>query len=153
MTKRNKQSIKSGKNSINNQKIVNNNSNTFNEVHFHQNNEGNLMINSLGERIIFEEKIRTIKTDLIIVRAQDPMAAVFAEHEWLDIRYPGRIDESKELTSIKFKEEEIIFDVFHFKLGEKGKEVFFDITEYFENYDQEIAKRNTENMFEKIYSQ
>ncbi|MEK7567782.1 MAG: hypothetical protein AAB513_02575 [Patescibacteria group bacterium] len=103
------------------------------------------------EIVTFDEKMRSLKMDVIKVMAHDHELGIAAEYAWMNNFYPKHRRIVKMLSTLevmtgKRKSGEIIrpgetlFDIFLLKLdGGREKSVYFDISNFFSGEDSSLT--------------
>lgn len=89
------------------------------------------------EEITFEEKLRSLKMDIIKVNAHDHTLGIRAEYAWMDNAYPN--NKRYEQSLMKFevdarggKKKVITFDVHQVELEDgREKKIYFEIDSFF----------------------
>ena len=89
------------------------------------------------EEVIFDEKLRSLKMDIVKVIAHDHNLGVRAEYAWLDYAYPDNRKFGQSLQKIEVdvsgdKKKIVTFDVHNVKLKNgREKSVYFEIDSFF----------------------
>lgn len=86
-----------------------------------------------GEIILFDVKLRSHDFDVVKIHATTHNLGVRAEREWLKKYYPGYQNNMQILRQVTKDDGEIItFDILPIHRGKMKKEIYFDITEFFD---------------------
>ena len=121
---------------------------------WHRNNQKEFVIEYADEIITFEEKLISQNFDIIKINATTHMLGVRAEREWLNKKYPGYENNMQMLTHIETKQGRRTFDILPISKGNIKKDIYFDITDFFDGasvpYHQNtdeyaVAKKNQIN--------
>lgn len=84
------------------------------------------------EKITFDVKLRSQDFDVVKIHATTHKLGVHAEREWLNKNYPGYTNNMQSLSHIKTNEgKEVTFDILSIQKGNKKKDIYFDITDFF----------------------
>lgn len=82
------------------------------------------------ERITFDVKVRSQDFDIVAIPTH--ILGVRAERDWLNKNYPEYTNYMQSLRHIKTNDgKELTFDVLSIKKGNKKKDIYFDITDFF----------------------
>ena len=101
------------------------------------------------EKITFEVKLRSQDFDIVKIHATTHNLGVRAEREWLNKEYPGYTNNMQFLRHIKTNDgKELIFDILPIQTGNKKKDIYFDITDFFDGAHVEFTG-NTHNYAEQ----
>lgn len=85
------------------------------------------------ERVTFEVKLRSQDFDVVKIHATTHSLGVHAEREWLDKNYPEYTNNMQFLHHIKMNDgKELTFDILPIQKGNKNKDIYFDITDFFD---------------------
>lgn len=85
------------------------------------------------EKITFEVKLRSQNFDVVKIHATTHSLGVHAEREWLNKNYPEYTNKMQSLRHIKTNDgKELTFDILPIQKGNKKKDVYFDITDFFD---------------------
>lgn len=85
------------------------------------------------EKITFEVKLRSQNFDVVKIHATTHSLGVHAEREWLNKNYPEYTNNMQSLRHIKTNDgKELTFDILPIQKGNKKKDVYFDITDFFD---------------------
>ena len=85
------------------------------------------------EKITFDVKLRSQDFDVVKIYATTHSLGVHAEKEWLNKYYPGYENNLQILDHIYTKEgKRITFDILSIHKGDKKKDIYFDITDFYE---------------------
>lgn len=84
------------------------------------------------EKITFEVKLRSQDFDIVKIHATTHSLGVHAEYEWLNKYYPD-YEHNMQLLDHKTTNDgrKITFDIFPIHKGNKKKNIYFDITEFY----------------------
>ena len=86
-----------------------------------------------GEIILFDVKLRSHDFDVVKIHATTHNLGVRAEREWLKKYYPGYQNNMQILRQVTKDDGEIItFDILPIHRGKMKKDIYFDITEFFD---------------------
>lgn len=99
---------------------------------WHRNNQKEFVIEYADEIITFEEKLISQNFDIIKINATTHMLGVRAEREWLNKKYPGYENNMQMLTHIETKQGTRTFDILPIRKGNIKKDIYFDITDFFD---------------------
>jgi hypothetical protein len=120
------------------------------------------------EKVTYEEKVISLKSDIVKIYAHTHMVGVAAEYAWIEHKYPGYKRRMQSLSSLGFLTEqkskakgkaadkEVYFDVVEIELADgRIKKIYFDISEFvrsgfassISNHDSFIASK-----LEELYS-
>ena len=97
-----------------------------------KNNQKEFVIEYADEIITFEEKLISQNFDIIKINATTHVLGVRAEREWLNKKYPGYENNMQILTHIETKQGTRIFDILPIRKGNIKKDIYFDITDFFD---------------------
>ena len=97
-----------------------------------KNNQKEFVIEYADEIITFEEKLISQNFDIIKINATTHMLGVRAEREWLNKKYPGYENNMQILTHIETKQGTRTFDILPISKGNIKKDIYFDITDFFD---------------------
>ena len=97
------------------------------------------------ETITFDVKLRSQDFDVVKIHATTHDLGVRAEKEWLNKFYPDYENCFQMLKHFAIKDGKILdFDVLSIRSGEKTKEIYFDITDFYEgahvSFTNDISK-------------
>ena len=85
------------------------------------------------EKITFEVKLRSQDFDIVKIHATTHSLGVRAEREWLNKEYPGYTNNMQFLRHIRTSDgKELTFDILPIQTGNKKKDIYFDITDFFD---------------------
>lgn len=85
------------------------------------------------EKIIFDVKLRSQDFDVVKIHATTHSLGVRAEREWLHKNYPGYESNFQLLDHIYTKDgKRITFDILSIHKGNKKKDIYFDITDFYD---------------------
>ena len=85
------------------------------------------------EKITFEVKLRSQDFDIVKIHATTHSLGVRAEREWLNKEYPGYTNNMHFLRHIKTNDgKELTFDILPIQKENKKKDIYFDITDFFD---------------------
>lgn len=85
------------------------------------------------EKITFEVKLRSQNFDVVKIHATTHSLGVHAEREWLNKNYPEYTNNMQSLRHIKTNDgKELTFDILPIQKGNKKKDIYFDITDFFD---------------------
>lgn len=112
------------------------------------------------EEVTYEEKLRSLKMDVVKVNAHDHMLGVRAEYAWMDKIYPNskRLEQllMKFETNAKDGKKKIVtFDVHRIELENgREKEVYFEIDSFFaDGKPASFEPGYTDQKLKDIYSE
>ena len=97
-----------------------------------KNNQKEFVIEYADEIITFEEKLISQNFDIIKINATTHVLGVRAEREWLNKKYPGYENNMQILTHIETKQGTRTFDILPIRKGNIKKDIYFDITDFFD---------------------
>ena len=101
------------------------------------------------EKITFEVKLRSQDFDIVKIHATTHSLGVRAEREWLNKEYPGYTNNMQFLRHIETNDgKELTFDILPIQKGNKKKDIYFDITDFFDGAHVEFTG-NTHNYAEQ----
>lgn len=101
------------------------------------------------EKITFEVKLRSQDCDIVKIHATTHSLGVRAEREWLNKEYSGYTNNMQFLRHIKTNDgKELTFDILSIQKGNKKKDIYFDITDFFDGAHVEFTG-NTHNYAEQ----
>lgn len=101
------------------------------------------------EKITFEVKLRSQDFDIVKIHATTHSLGVRAEREWLNKEYPGYTNNMQFLRHIKTNDgKELTFDILPIQTGNKKKDIYFDITDFYDGANVEFTG-NTHNYAEQ----
>lgn len=101
------------------------------------------------EKITFEVKLRSQDFDIVKIHATTHSLGVCAEREWLNKEYSGYTNNMQFLRHIKTNDgKELTFDILPIQKGNKKKDIYFDITDFFDGAHVEFTG-NTHNYAEQ----
>ena len=101
------------------------------------------------EEITFEVKLRSQDFDIVKIHATTHSLGVRAEREWLNKEYSGYTNNMQFLRHIKTNDgKELTFDILPIQTGNKKKDIYFDITDFFDGAHVEFTG-NTHNYAEQ----
>lgn len=90
------------------------------------------------ETITFDVKLRSQDFDVIKIHATTHKLGIRAEREWLAKNYPEYEYRLQFLKHINTKDgKRITFDIIPIKKGEKEKDIYFDVTDFY--YGAEVS--------------
>ena len=108
------------------------------------------------EKITFEVKLRSQDFDIVKIHATTHSLGVRAEREWLNKEYSGYTNNMQFLRHIKTNDgKELTFDILPIQKGNKKKDIYFDITDFFDGAHVEFTgnKHNyAEQKIKEIYN-
>ena len=85
------------------------------------------------EKITFDVKLRSQDFDVVKIHATTHSLGVRAEREWLHKNYPGYESNLQLIDHIYMKEgKRITFDILSIHKGNKKKDIYFDITDFYD---------------------
>ena len=117
---------------------------------WHRNNQKEFVIEYADEIITFEEKLISQNFDIIKINATTHMLGVRAEREWLNKKYPGYENNMQMLTHIETKQGRRTFDILPISKGNIKKDIYFDITDFFDGASVPYHKNTGEYAVAKI---
>ena len=117
---------------------------------WHRNNLKEFVIEYADEIITFEEKLISQNFDIIKINATTHMLGVRAEREWLNKKYPGYENNMQVLTHIETKQGRRTFDILPISKGNIKKDIYFDITDFFDGASVPYHKNTGEYAVAKI---
>lgn len=117
---------------------------------WHRNNQKEFVIEYADEIITFEEKLISQNFDIIKINATTHMLGVKAEREWLNKKYPGYENNVQMLTHIETKQGRRTFDILPISKGNIKKDIYFDITDFFDGASVPYHKNTGEYAVAKI---
>jgi hypothetical protein len=101
------------------------------------------------EKITFEVKLRSQDFDIVKIHATTHSLGVRAEREWLNKEYPGYTNNMQFLRHIRTSDgKELTFDILPIQKENKKKDIYFDITDFFDGAHVEFTG-NTHNYAEQ----
>lgn len=101
------------------------------------------------EKITFEVKLRSQDFDIVKIHATTHGLGLRAEREWLNKNYPEYANNMQSLRHIKTNDgKELTFDILPIQTGNKKKDIYFDITDFFDGAHVEFTG-NTHNYAEQ----
>lgn len=112
--------------------------------------DGISFIEYADETIKIEEKLISQDFDIIKIHATTHLLGVQAEREWLMKKYPGYENYMQRLTFVNTKQGKKIFDVLPIRRGNIKKDIYFDITDFYNGASVPIFKKVSEYAIEKI---
>ena len=115
-----------------------------------KNNQKEFVIEYADEIITFEEKLISQNFDIIKINATTHMLGVRAEREWLNKKYPGYENNMQMLTHIETKQGRRTFDILPISKGNIKKDIYFDITDFFDGASVPYHKNTGEYAVAKI---
>ena len=84
------------------------------------------------EKITIDVKLRSQDFDIVTIHATTHNLGVHAEREWLNKNYPEYTNYMQSLRHIKTNDgKELTFDILSIQKGNKKKDIYFDITDFF----------------------
>lgn len=109
------------------------------------------------EKITYEVKLRSQDFDIVKIHATTHSLGVHAEYEWLKKNYPDYEHNMQILDHKTTNGGRIItFDIFPIHKGNKSKDIYFDITDFYEGahvpYSGEVDKY-AEQKIKDIYDE
>lgn len=119
-----------------------------------RNNQKEFVIEYADEIITFEEKLISQNFDIIKINATTHMLGVRAEREWLNKKYPGYENNMQMLTHIETQQGRITFDILPIRKGNIKKDIYFDITDFFDGasaVDHKNISKYAEAKINQIY--
>lgn len=84
------------------------------------------------ETITFDVKMRSRNYDIIKIHAITHQLGIAAENAWIRRYYPGYKHNMQILNQIETDAGKIIFDIIPISNGHHHKDIYFDITEFYE---------------------
>lgn len=91
--------------------------------------------------VTFDEKMRSLKMDVIRVNASDHEVGVAAEYAWIRKKYPKHKFLCQAFTTLarmkgkKSKTNDVYFDILFIELeGKRMKAIYFDISNFFRDH-------------------
>lgn len=97
------------------------------------------------EKITFDVKLRSQDFDVVKIHATTHTLGVRAEREWLNKFYPGYENNMQLLDHITTDDgKTLTFDIFPIHKGDKKKDIYFDITDFYSGAHVELT-RDTHN--------
>ena len=115
-----------------------------------KNNQKEFVIEYADEIITFEEKLISQNFDIIKINATTHVLGVRAEREWLNKKYPGYENNMQILTHIETKQGTRTFDILPIRKGNIKKDIYFDITDFFDGASVPYHKNTGEYAVAKI---
>ena len=115
-----------------------------------KNNQKEFVIEYADEIITFEEKLISQNFDIIKINATTHVLGVRAEREWLNKKYPGYENNMQILTHIETKQGTRTFDILPIRKGNIKKDIYFDITDFFDGASVPYHKNVSEYAEAKI---
>ena len=115
-----------------------------------KNNQKEFVIEYADEIITFEEKLISQNFDIIKINATTHVLGVRAEREWLNKKYPGYENNMQVLTHIETKQGRRTFDILPISKGNIKKDIYFDITDFFDGASVPYHKNTGEYAVAKI---
>lgn len=115
-----------------------------------RNNKKEFIIEYADEIITFEEKLISQDFDIIKINATTHELGVRAEREWLNKKYPGYENNMQMLTHIETQRGRRTFDILPIRKGSIKKDIYFDITDFFDGASVPYYKNVSEYAEEKI---
>ena len=115
-----------------------------------KNNQKEFVIEYADEIITFEEKLISQNFDIIKINATTHVLGVLAEREWLNKKYPGYENNMQMLTHIETKQGRRTFDILPISKGNIKKDIYFDITDFFDGASVPYHKNTGEYAVAKI---
>lgn len=101
------------------------------------------------EKITFEVKLRSQDFDIVKIHATTHSLGVRAEKEWLNKYYPEYTNNMQSLRHIMTNDgKELTFDILPIQKENKKKDIYFDITDFFDGAHVEFTG-NTHNYAEQ----
>ena len=101
------------------------------------------------EKITFEVKLRSQDFDIVKIHATTHSLGVRAEREWLNKEYSGYTNNMQFLRHIRTSDgKELTFDILPIQKENKKKDIYFDITDFFDGAHVEFTG-NTHNYAEQ----
>jgi hypothetical protein len=92
------------------------------------------------EKITFEVKLRSQDFDVVKVKATTHSLGVRAEREWLNKYYPDYENNTQLLDHITLDDgKTLTFDILPIHKGNKKKDIYFDITDFFSGAHVELT--------------
>lgn len=116
----------------------------------HRNNQKEFVVEYADEIITFEEKLISQNFDIIKINATTHVLGVRAEREWLNKKYPGYENNMQMLTHIETKQGRRTFDILPISKGNIKKDIYFDITDFFDGASVPYHKNTGEYAVAKI---
>lgn len=93
-----------------------------------------------GEMISFDVKLKSHDFDIVKIHATTHSLGLHAEKEWLKRYYPGFKNNMQILEQVAKDDGEIItFDIFPIHCGKMKKDIYFDITDFFNGAHAEFT--------------
>lgn len=115
-----------------------------------KNNQKEFVIEYADEIITFKEKLISQNFDIIKINATTHVLGVRAEREWLNKKYPGYENNMQILTHIETKQGTRTFDILPIRKGNIKKDIYFDITDFFDGASVSNHKNVSEYVGAKI---
>ena len=115
-----------------------------------KNNQKEFVIEYADEIITFEEKLISQNFDIIKINATTHVLGIRAEREWLNKKYPGYENNMQMLTHIETKQGRRTFDILPISKGNIKKDIYFDITDFFDGASVPYHKNTGEYAVAKI---
>lgn len=115
-----------------------------------KNDDKEFIIEYADETITVEEKLISQYFDIIKINATTHLLGVRAEREWLKKKYPGYENCMQVLTHIETKQGRKIFDILPIRKGNIEKDIYFDITDFYEGASVPYHKKVSEYAEVKI---
>jgi len=92
------------------------------------------------EKITFEVKLRSQDFDVVKIKATTHSLGVRAEREWLNKYYPDYENNTQLLDHITLDDgKTLTFDILPIHKGNKKKDIYFDITDFFSGAHVELT--------------
>ena len=115
------------------------------------------IIEYADEKIICETLLRSVDFDIVKIRATTHRLGVHAEREWLKKFYPDYQNNMQLLDHKTINDGRVInFDIFPIRKGDKKKDIYFDITDFYKGahvpYSGEV-NRYAEQKIKEIYDE
>ena len=116
-----------------------------------KNNQKEFVIEYADEIITFEEKLISQNFAIIKINETTHVLGVRAEREWLNKKYPGYENNMQMLTHIETKQGRRTFDILPISKGNIKKDIYFDITDFFDGASVPYHKNTGEYAVAKIH--
>lgn len=114
------------------------------------------IIEYADEKIICRIKLRSHDFDVVEIHATTHRLGLQAEREWIKKFYPDYTYNSQILNMTKTEEGEKVFDIIPITNGTVKKDIYFDITDFFEGAAvlwtgnvQEYAEQKIKNLYSR----
>lgn len=123
-------------------------------------NTKNFTVKVAEEEVTFEEKMRSLKMDVVKVNAHDHFLGVQSEYSWIEENYPrskftGQAITKYEFATNKNDEKRVVnFDIIFIELESgRKKEIYFEIDSFFKpGNPSSLGQGYAEQKLSDIYS-